>query len=428
MDHRRPLTRWAIGALLLASAGAAADALDDDATISSPELVREVLERNAGIQALTAAAQSAHLRSTTAGKLDDPAFSYGFAPRTFGREGQGLNQRIEISQSIPWPGTLDAREHGATSRALIAANEVEVLRLSLEADTKQAFAEWYYIGRSREIHDSTHELIVELIQIARTRYTAGLALRQDALLAEVEAGDLDRHGLTLRRLETSIRARINGLLNRPAHAHLPRAANVPFSRVLPALAQLEAQTLQRNPQLRRAEHEVAAREAAATLAEKAFYPDLRFSAGYNSLWDEADKRPIVGIAINLPLDRGKRRTDLDRAKSTLREAQLELLDRRSRLLAELASAYAAVEESIDAVALYETSLLPLSADYRDAAVADYQSGAGDFISVIEAERRRFETEESLVRGRADYFRHLAELERLAGAALFLRQQEGRDEH
>ena len=87
----------------------------DPASLSANTLVTMVLQENPGIAELIAAAEAAAFSVEPAGSLDDPVFSYAFAPRTFGREGQGLNQKIEISQSIPWPGTLGAREHAAAA-------------------------------------------------------------------------------------------------------------------------------------------------------------------------------------------------------------------------------------------------------------------------------------------------------------------------
>ena len=51
------------------------------------------------------------------------------------------------------------------------------------------------------------------------------------------------------------------------------------------------------------------------------------------------------------------------------------------------------------------------------ALADYRSGAGDFLSVIAAEQHKLTAAEDLERNRADYLRRSAELERWAGTTL-----------
>jgi outer membrane protein TolC len=50
-------------------------------------------------------------------------------------------------------------------------------------------------------------------------------------------------------------------------------------------------------------------------------------------------------------------------------------------------------------------------------LADYRSGAGDFLTVIAAEQHRLTAAEGLERNRADYIRRSAELERWAGTTI-----------
>jgi len=405
-----------VSALLAQAAWGESSPNPEDALTPS-DLVAWVWERNPGVAELQAALDVAIERIDPAGSLDDPTFSYAFAPRTFGRDGQGLNQKIEFSQSIPWPGTLAARRASAEQRSVAARRDIDVLRLELAAVARSAYAEWYYLQRSLAIHHRTHELLSGLRSAAEVRYAAGKALQQDVLQAEVELANLERHLLELTRIEVSILAQINALLNRDPTTPLPELAGLDLPTATPVLADLERAALEAHPALERLDAEMAARSAEVTVAEKAFLPDLRFTAGYNSLWDEADKRPVVGISINVPLDRGKRRSSLNAAKASMQRVRWQREDVRAQLLSEVAQAHAAVHESLDAVALYEATLLPLVQEYFAAARADYESGAGSFLAVITAEQQQLETEEALERSRADLLRRLAELDRASGTVL-----------
>ncbi len=421
---------WSIViSLVLASTSTAQLAAEQSSLSENPEhftiddLVAWVWERNPGIAQRKAAVEMAVHRIDPAGSLDDPAFGYGFAPRTFGREGQGLNQKIEFSQKIPWPGTLAAREAVAKHEATMARTDVEKLRLELAAVAKAAYAEWFFIQRALMIHHSTHALLANLRVVAETRYAAGKALQQDAIQAEMEQATLNRHLLKLRQLETSVKARINTLLNRDTAAVLPLPTNTVTPKTVPAMAELE-RAVDANPELRRLESQIAANTANVVLAKKAFYPDFQFSAGYNSLWDEPDKRPFIGLSINLPLDRSKRRAALNSAKANVRLATSERDDLRSQLLGNVAQARAELIESVESVALYENSLVPLAEEYLNGTVADYQSGTGSFLAVITAEQTKLETEEGFERSRADVLRHIAQLERWSGQVLTVQVSRG----
>ena len=383
--------------------------------ITADSLVNLVLDRNPGIEALLAIEEAAKYQIDPARSLDDPTFSYGFAPKTLDADdGRGLNQNIKLSQKVPWPGTLAAREQEALQESKVAHEDVNALRLRLIALTKSAYAEWYFVNRSLQIHDSTSELLEELRAVAETRYAAGRALQQDVLQAEVEQRNLDRHGLELIRLKTSIQAQINTLLNQNPNTPLPSAVDISIRKPIPRIAVLEQRALDLHPELKRIDAQVAANTARIDLAEKDFYPDLQFFAGYNSLWNAHDKRPIVGVSINVPFDRSKRKATLSKAKANEYSLQMKLVDQRAQLLGEIARAYAETIESAEAIKLYEDSLVPLANEYLSAALADYESGAGSFLSVITAEQKKLTTEEALERNRADYFSRAADLERWTG--------------
>ncbi len=267
------------------------------------------------------------------------------------------------------------------------------------------------------IHESTHYLLEELRAVAETRYAAGRALQQDVLQVELEQLHLQRHGLMLMQQQDAARAQINALLNRSPDAPVPEPAAIVILADPAPLEMLQNNARQAHPLLREVDALIASHEAHVTVAEKALLPDLRFTAGYNSLWDEADKRPIVGISINIPLNRRKRKAEVDSAKWEVRRTRSRLENQRAQLLGELARARAKVVESIEAVRLYENSILPLADEFLDAALADYQSGTGDFLSVIAAEKHKLTAAEELERNRADYIGRSAELERWAGTTL-----------
>lgn len=392
------------------------DAIVSAASLSAEELAEWVLEQNPGLRAAQAAAQAAAYRIDPAGSLDDPMLSYSAAPDTAGSPG-GLQQRVEIAQKLPWPGTLAARESQARAEAIAAEQNTEVLRLDLVAAAKAAHAEWRYLADALAIHQATHTLLSELISAAEARYAAGRGSRQDVLQAQVEQAELENRLLELQQLATSVRARINALLQRPPAAPLPPAAPVPLLPRIPSAELLEQFALERHPSLRRLAAVIDARENEVEQAEKAFYPDFQVGIGYNQLWDDPDKRATVGLSINLPLDRSKRHARLDSAQARVQRGQWELAEQRAQVLAELSEARAQLTEARQTVELYENRLVPLVGDYLDSAVSDYSSGVGPFLNVVTAEQRQLSTELGLARARADHARALAALERWVGASV-----------
>jgi outer membrane protein TolC len=403
----------------MATAGTQALAADSDPfagsqQITVPQLVELVLTHNPELKAQQAAAEAANYRIAPAGALDDPALSYSTAPNTISGS-RRLNQRLELSQPLPWPGKLALRKQAAQEEARAVAEDEEILRLQIAAAAKTLFAEWFYVYRALAINRKHLALLEELRRVAEIQYAAGRAGQQDALQAEVARARLEVEAATLERRRREVQARINALLNRPPQTLVPLPAGLPEPTLLPLLDKLQTTALGAHPGLARIRAQIAKAKAQARLAGKDFYPDFRIIASYNGFWDEPNKRWALGFSVNLPFDYGnKRSATLDAARADLRQAHWQLTDQEAQLLGKLEVSRAAVEETKEVINVYIHRLMPLAQDNLNAARADYRAGAGSFITVIDAERQQLRAEDKLARARADYLRQLAELERWIG--------------
>ena len=211
---------------------------------------------------------------------------------------------------------------------------------------------------------------------------------------------------------------INGLLNRPPQSPLPPPASLPAPADPPTLRILHEVALEKHPELRRIQARIAEANAQHSLAEKEYFPDFKLSAGYNALWDSPDKRWVVGLSINLPIDfSGKRSALRDAAEADVMRYQWQLSDRQAQLLAQLEQGRVRVQERQEIVAIHQQKLVPLAEESLNAAVADYRAGQGSFLTIIDAERQQLRTQDKLARAHADYIRALADLERTTGRSL-----------
>lgn len=417
-----PAVSLATGILLFAAAPvAAANPTVEGQHLAVDRLVERVLTDNAGLDALRAAVDAAEARVVPAGSLPDPQLSAAVAPATIGGydspNGRGTNVRIEISQALPWPGTLGLRAEAARKEVVAAGENTAALRLHLAAATKTAFADWHYVHRALTVNADNQALVEELRRVAEQRYAAGLARQQDVLQAEVELQHLKHQAIQLRRLKRAVRAKINALLNRPATEPLAEPAVLPSPLRIPPYPKLREQALASHPELLRIQRRIAANRDRESLARKDFYPDFKVFGGYNSLWDADEKRWIVGAGISLPLSRDKYHASLDASKADTMRLEFELADRRAQLLSQLEQAHAAAEEARHSIALYENELVPLARENLSAARAEYGAGGGSFLDVIDAEEKKLDAELNLESMRADYFAARAELERWTGGTL-----------
>ncbi len=385
------------------------------APLTAEAFADAVLAHNASLEAMRQAVVAAVERVRPAGALDDPMLSVSAAPRTFGAGG-GASGDVEVSQSFPWWGTLDARREAARADAEAMSQDFDALRLRLAATARGAFADWVYVHRALDINAANISVLDELRNVARIRYATGQAPQEDVLQADVERTMLQEQRLEWERDLTVARSRMNALLDRAPQSAIAAPGGLPEISALPA-EEILAQRALAHPQLEQLAAEERAAEAQQRLAEKERFPKLSVSAGYNNMWSDPAMRPMLGLAFTVPIDQGKYRAAIDAAHAEARRAASTLEDQRASLLAGLSADYAAVRAAARSVALYRDQLLPLAQSTLAVTRTEYGSGRGDFLNVLTAEQHRLDTELGLARMQSQYFQSLAELDRASGGGL-----------
>ncbi|HEY4968600.1 MAG TPA: TolC family protein [Steroidobacteraceae bacterium] len=375
-----------------------------------------VLAHNASLEAMRQAVLAAVAQISPAGALEDPMLSVSSAPRTFG-SAMGPAGDIEVSQALPWWGTLDARTQVARTEAEAANHDLDSLRLRLTATARGAFADWVFVYHALEINAANQSVLADLRDIAKVRYTTGQAPQQDVLQADVERALLKQQRLELERDRTTVQARMNALLDLSPQAPMAPPAELPATITVPAEELLADRALTSHPQLAQLQAKEDTAEAQVQLQEKERYPKFRLSAGYNNMWSDPAMRPMVGVSITVPIDQGKYRAAIEAARAQAHRAASTLKDQRASVLADLAADYASLHETVQSLALYRDELVPLARATLQVARTDYASGRSDFLNVMTAEKHQLDTELGLARLKSEYYRRLAELDRASGGGL-----------
>jgi outer membrane protein TolC len=369
-------------------------------------IVAAVLARNPDLDAARATWRAAVAAYPSAVAIDDPMARYAVAPFSIGSNAR-FGQQVEVSQKLPWPGTRQLRGDAALADAEAAQADIESLRLDLAEAAVQAFDDDYVAVRALEINHHHRELLERIEKSALAQYTAGHASQQDPLEARAHIIELERERLTLETQRRVAVAMLNRLLHRRADADLP-----PPPAHLAAAPAGEAR--REHPRQRAASARVRARQADIDEAGLAFYPSFEVMGSYDSMWDTWQHRWMIGVGIEVPLQRGKRRADLEHARAEQAKATAELASVSDMLDEGRERARREVEESSQAIELYENQLIPTSRQRIDAALAGFTVGQNPFSTVVMAEHELRDVELAIERTRADLDRRLAALDRLEG--------------
>ena len=312
-----------------------------------------------------------------------------------------------VSLAIAWEldvwGRIRAGAEAGTARATAAAGDYVWARLSLAAQTARAWLQVIEAQRQQALAQTSLDNLAEMQRIVRVRQREGLASGLDTHLIQTDLG------VAGSRLQETASARLDAvrslelLLGRYPAAELAVRDTLP---VLPAAAPagLPAELLERRPDLRAAEAQVAAAFSTSQEARAARLPriSLTGAAGSASSALQALLLPLdsfwyIGLNLFQPLIDGGRL-----------KADVEIADARQRVALEqyagnVLNAFNEVEHSLSTGA----SLRARSRSLRDAAgqaaaahrlaKLRYQEGESDLLDVLQLHQRVLEIEQSLYR-------------------------------
>jgi len=391
-------------------------------------LVAEALERNPTVAQRQAAVRAATLRVRPAGSLPDPMLTVGvmdlLLPHFVFNQSDFTEVDVELSQEIPWPGSLGARSRVVRAAAAGARAEESAVRRELTTAMAVAYYRLGYTVTALETLRHQRGLLEAAVQLSTTRYATGAAPQSDPLQAKLARDRLQSEAFGLESERVAALAAVNALRNRTPGDSLgvvpidPAEVRAGIS-PLPPSDSLVALALAAHPRL-------AARRAAVDQATRTIQverlgarPDFTLTARYGyrpPYFYGALKFPDFFSAfagLRLPIwawRKQNRLADAARADSTgaaagLRDAELQL----SREVTEVAARVQALQQRL---ALLVDGVLPNARGTVESVLRSYQVGRAEFLTLLSVEDARYRAELEAVAVAADYQAQLVMLRQL----------------
>jgi outer membrane protein TolC len=413
-----------LSALVVSATGVAGAQVREPAAADSTlaSLVAELGTNNPEIAAARREVDMRAARIAPAGTPPDPTFSIGymsgFARPPFFPSSATPNafRAVGVSQDLPYPGKLSLRSRIAASDANAARWFVEETRLQLAAELKTMYFEYQFATRSLEIVRRNRELLDQFRQIAESRFSVGQAIQQDVLKAQLEISGLIERTTVLERQRDALRARINGLLYRDQNA--PLNPELPFATLPlpPDASLLRAQALERYPALKQDEQQITKAQQQLSLARKEFFPDFGINVRAQQPAGDMPWMYGVDVMVKVPLFWRRRQRPMVAEAFAGLEAGRRMRDntvaRAEALVGELHVNATSARRLMD---LYSGSVLPQAKLTLESALASYQVGRAEFLTVLTNFMSVLTYEIGLEEQRAQYHQALAGLEPLVAA-------------
>src|SRR5881296_1995141 len=411
-------------------AGAGPAHAQDSASVAGDSvlqsLVAEALARNPTVAQRQAAVRAATLRIRPAGSLPDPMLTVGVMdlvlPHFEFNQSDFTEADVELSQEIPWPGSLGARSGVMRAAAAGARAEEGTVRRELTTAMAVAYYRLGYTVTALETLRRQRALLDAAVQLSTTRYATGAAPQSDPLQAKLARDRLRSEEFSLESERMAALAAVNALRGRAPGDSVPVTSIDPAALRTGAAPQppadsLVALALATHPRLavRRAAVDAATRTIQVerlgarpdfTLTLRYGYRPRAFNFNFPDFFSA-----FVGLRLPIWAWRKQNRlADAARADSTgsaagLRDAELQL----SR---EVAEAAARVQASQQRLALLVDGVLPNARGTVESVLRSYQVGRAEFLTLLSVEDARYRAELEAVAVAADYQAQLVILRQL----------------
>ncbi len=400
---------------------------------SDPELDRRLAEavdletllhaartRNPELREASARAQAGLEEIRRAGALDDPMLSFqteGVPFRNAASPGKAMENKIGLSQPLPFPGNLSLRSEAALREAEGMREMARDRERDVAARMKRAYFEYASLSKELEIHLEHVKILEGFEKVSDIKFRNGAASQQDVLRPQVEQVMLHNDVFMIEQRIGSARAAINQLLHRPPAAPLGSPREMLPVEELFDPADLTARALAGRPEVLAAEARVKASQAGRTLADReATWPDFAVGVEYLQIPDGPDAYSAM-FSVNLPWLTGKRPAEARRMERLLEADRAALDTVRARVQFEVRDAWLRVESARRSLTLYRGELLPKSAQGVEVSRASYERDKASFLDLLDSERSLRDVKLKYAQALAQYESAVADLERATGADL-----------
>lgn len=402
-------------------AGAAASDLEG--------LIDSALAKNPGLRVLEHRLAAFEARVPQAGALQDPMLALDLRnvpTSSFDFNSTHMSgKQLTVSQRIPLPGLLRAKERAAESAAG-AAREVLADRTGTIVNlVKQGYYALAFLDRAIEVTERNRALLRDLVRIAEKKYVVGRGLQQDVLKAQVSLSELQDRLIRLNTDRKLAEARLNRVLNRP----METAVNAPGDLVATPfdLSVEEAQRLAlvNRPLLKEIDHTVSRWAANEQAARRSGRPDLTFRLGYLQR-AHVPPDPVsgsdflsFGLSMNLPIFNGRKRDNqVAEAQANGRMVRAQKEDVSREILFQVQEICLGVDRHGKQAELFRTAILPQAQQSLESAMAGYQVDKVDFLTLLNNQVSLFQFEIEHYHHLIEREKKLAELEAVIGKRLF----------
>ncbi|MGD9899714.1 MAG: TolC family protein [Calditrichaceae bacterium] len=396
--------------LFISGPGQAQESLDN--------LIDEALRANPDIQRVKNQLDARKYNIGPAGSLPDPVITFGLnnlPMDTYSFDQEPMTQKtIGLMQMFPFWGKLTMKQDIAEIDALMGAEGYDESKLQIIRLIKNTYYDLYYTDRAINITNENRLLLENVIQVATIKYQSGKGIQRDLLQSQLEQLKLDETLEILKQQESTLKARMNILLNRAPDQPIGNPQALTADKLDKSLDQIIELSLQKNPMLKIKDLNTEKTSVTEKLKRREYWPDISLTAMYGQRENRPDFLSAT-VSLSIPIYAHRKQSQKIQEAAALNEsAKFEYENTKNEILYQIKVTYDNYQKNLRLLALYETQMIPQSQQAYESAISAYSNDRIDYTSMIDNLMTLYKYQLARENVLSVYNKNMADLEFLAG--------------
>ncbi len=352
--------------------------------------------------------------SLQAGLLPNPqlqASASNFGNSKFkGYDGTAIT--LGLSQLIELGGKRSARSKAAQLDQQLSIRRYENKRLTLMAQTAEAFIRLLAAQKNVELQKDLLKLSKNVVHIADVQVRVGNVSPLQATKARIS---LSSAQIALRQAERQLqnsRKQLAVFWGNPSPNFSQATGQLEQIQALPELTEL-LKRLDNNPDLKQGLTEINKRRANIEVEKSKAIPDVTLNVSGNNYVNRDDYNINAGFSIDLPVfDRNQ--GNIQSATHGLTQANAQYSAILARVQTELKNNYQTLTTTWQEIKTLKDDVIPNAEQAFQAAQKGYEVGEFNFLTVLDAQRTLFRVKSQYLNALTAYHVNTIRIEKLLG--------------
>lgn len=389
---------------------------EDAGVLTLEECVSLAVQHNPLVLSALQQYQASLARVRQAKALPQPSLDYDsdLQPNIFDFKDQAETY-LGGSWSLEFPGKRSLRGKIATKESDELMQEIELLKLDIVFQVKQAFYSLLLAQEKLRYAEQDLELAQDFLSKAEVKFDAGDVAKVEVLRARVEAAKAANEVRVAGNEVRLIKAMLNFLLARKKYAPLEIKGELKKAPISLELENLIQRALAFRPEIKRINLSLQKESFQKKQGYLSYLPD--FDIGVAQHWIEGEgKTWDVTLSFPIPLFFWQpKKGEIAEAQANIEALKNEAEHLKNAITLEVEEAYTNAMTAQNQIQLFEEEMLTQAEEVYNMYLFSFQEGEIGGIELIEARRTLLETRKSYADALFNYDTALAALEKSVGS-------------